>query len=246
MNKQIGINEFYDLNKMPQQEGLLVFGVSMSRIGNAQSARKCFDYMESFIPKILYPAVGLVFLYADSLYLYSDEKASILKKRFQNLIHSHKNEFSKLLKKHPLRIPKSISYLAWNQLVLETREFFDYFGKIQRIYKQDKKFQEYVKKDIGKKNPSQNEIDFILEEILIFYLISKGRVRLYNDYVQDKQKWILQCYPGKPLMSEVYLFQKNFFKLNNKDNVYENSFYDLEEKRIYDYNRLDLETFRSA
>ncbi len=236
-------NEFYDINKMPKQEGLLVFGISMSRIANSQSAKKCFAHMENFIPKILYPMVGLVFLYSDSLYLYSDEKAGVLKKRFQNLIHSHKNEFSKILKKHPLRIPKSFSYLAWNQLILESKEFFEYFSKLQRIYKEDKKFQEYVKTDIGNKKPMENEINFILEEILVFYLISKGRVRLYNDYIQDKQKWILQCYPGKPLKSEVYLFQKNFFKLSNPQNIYENSFYDLEDKKLYDYNKIDLEDF---
>jgi hypothetical protein len=79
-----------------------------------------------------------------------------------------------------------------------------------------------------------------LEEILILYLISKGKIRLCNDYVQDKQKWILQCYPGKPIFSEVYLFQKNFFRLENKQNIYQNSFYDLEEKKLYDYKKMVL------
>ncbi|MBI2629424.1 hypothetical protein HYW74_05050 [Candidatus Pacearchaeota archaeon] len=236
-------NQFYDVNKMPQQEGLIIFGISMNRIGNVQSAKKCFDYMNNFIPKIFYPVVGLIFIYADSLYLYSDEKASILKKRFQNLIHSHKNEFIKILRKHPSRIPKAFSYLSWNQLILETKEFFNYFGKLQKIYKEDKKFQEYVNQDIGKSKPAPNEIDFILEEILIFYLIAKGKVRLYNDYVQDKQKWILQCYPGKPLLSEIYLFQENFFRLSNPSNVYENSFYDLKDKKLYDYKKINLSNF---
>lgn len=236
-------NQFFDINKLPKQEGLLVFGISMSRIGNAQSAKKCFEYMDSFIPKILYPHVGLVFLYADSLYLYSDEKASRLKRKFQTLVHSHKYEFEKIIKKHPVRIPKAYSYMAWNQVILESKEFFEYFGKIQNIYKKDKKFQLYVKKDIGKSRPTQNEINFVLEEIVILYLMMKGKIRLYNDYVQDKQKWILQCYPGEPLLSEVYLFQKNFFKLKNPLNKFENSFYDLEEKKLYDYDKIDLELF---
>lgn len=236
-------NQLFDINKMPQKEGLLVFGISMSRIGNAQSAKKCFEYMEHFIPKIFYPRVGLIFLYGDFLYLYSDEKASSLKNKFQTLIHSHKNEFIKILKKHPTLIPSSISYLTWNQLILESKEFFEYFGELQKIYKKDKKLQEYVKRDIGKENPNENQINFILEEILIFYLIAKGKVRLYNDYVQDKQKWILQCYPGKPLASETYLFQNNFFKFKNPDNLYENSFYDLEEKKLYDYTKIDLDNF---
>ena len=233
--------DFFDINKLPQKEGLLVFGISMSRIGNAQGAGKCFGYMESFIPKIIKPSVGLVLLYADGLYLNSDEIASSLKKKFQALIHSHKYEFINLLKKHPLYIPKSISYLTWNQLLLETKEYFDYLGRLKEIYKIDKQFQHYVKEDISKNNPTQNEINFILEEILVFYLIAKGRVKLYNAYVQDKEEWILQCYPGKPLKSETYIFQKNFFKLFNTKNIYENSFYDLEGKKLYDYNKVILD-----
>ena len=77
----------------------------------------------------------------------------------------------------------------------------------------------------------------------MFYLVSKGKVRLNNEYVQDKQKWILWCYPGKPLLSEIYLFQKNFFKLSNPENVYENSYYDLIDNKLYDYTKIDLEDF---
>ena len=76
------------------------------------------------------------------------------------------------------------------------------------------------------------------------YLIAKGKVRLRNDFVRDHQKWILKCYPGKPLHSEIYLFQKNFFKLSNTKNIYENSFYDLVDKKLYDYTRVDLETIK--
>ena len=40
----------------------------------------------------------------------------------------------------------------------------------------------------------------------------------------------------------LYLFQQNFFKLNNPTNDYQAAFYDLEEKKLYDFNRVDLET----
>lgn len=244
MGKNPKINEFFDINKVPQKEGLLVFGISMSRIGNAQSAEKSFEHMKSFIPKIIKPAVGLILLYADGLYLNSDEIASSLKKKYQALIHSHKYEFIKLMKKHPWYIPKSISYLTWNQLLLESKEYFDYLGRLKEIYKKDKQFQSYLREDTGKTAPTQNEINFILEEILVFYLIAKGKVRLYNEYVQDKEEWILQCYPGKPLKSEIYLFQKNFFKMSNPKNTYENAFYDLEGKKLYDYSRVELDSLK--
>ena len=40
----------------------------------------------------------------------------------------------------------------------------------------------------------------------------------------------------------LYMQQKNPFQLSNPTNVYEHSIYDLEEKKLYNATRLDLET----
>ncbi|MEN9626260.1 MAG: hypothetical protein RL557_588 [archaeon] len=227
-------NEFYDIPRFPKQEGIIVFAISMSRIGNAQSAKKCFEYMERFIPKIIFPVVGLNFIYGDTLYLYSDGKANQLKNKYQTLVNSHKFEFKNILEKNPKYIPHSFSFNTWNQTILQSNEFMIFFGELKKIYQKDKILRKLVEEDIKKSNKEidDNSVNFILEEILLFYLITKGKVRLQNDYIQDKQKWILNCYPGKPLKSEIYLYQKNFFKLKNPDNVYENCFYDLEGKKL--------------
>jgi len=119
-------------------------------------------------------------------------------------------------------------------------------GRLTKIYTKDKKFQKHVKKDIKdyKKKISRDNVQFILEEILLFYLCSKGKIGLYNEYVQDKEKWILWCYPGKPLESEIYLYQKNLFNLKNPKNKYENCYYDLKDKKLYDFDNVDLETIK--
>ena len=67
---------------------------------------------------------------------------------------------------------------------------------------------------------------------------------LRNDYVQGNEDWVLWCYPGKPLKAQIYLTQKNFFNLKNPKNAYENAFYDLEEKKLYDFKRIDLATLK--
>ncbi len=72
------------------------------------------------------------------------------------------------------------------------------------------------------------------------YLIAKGKVVLNNEFVSHLEKWRLICYPGKPLKSEVYFWQKNFFKLKNPENVYENSFYDTLRKKLYDFTKVNL------
>ncbi|MGD9276003.1 MAG: hypothetical protein PVJ67_02425 [Candidatus Pacearchaeota archaeon] len=239
-------NKFFDINKFPSKEGMLVFGISMSKISNIQSATKCFDYIKELTNKVSYPYVGLTFLYSDNLYLYQKGEPSKLNKRFQNLMISHKNEFQKILNKNLWYIRDSFGFITWNQALLETKDFIGYFSKLKEIYKKDKTFQKYLREDIkeSKKKINEENIMFILEEILVCYLASKGILKFPNKFLNGKEKWVIWCYPGKPLKSEIYLYQKNFFKLQNKENDYENCYYDLEENKLYNYDNVDLKTLK--
>ena len=243
---KIPVNEFFDINKLPLEKGILVFPISMSRISTSQNAKSCWEHLRIFSPdKIIKPLVGLNIIYSDFLYLYSDEKASELKSKFSQLVINHKNEFNKIINKNKFYIQQAFSFTTWNQLYLECKEFTSYFGDLKQIYRKDKKFQKYIQDDLKsakKQKLDENQLNFFLEEILMSYLITKGKVRLQNEFVRDQQKWVLYCYPGKPLKSQIYLFQQNFFKLNNPTNDYQAAFYDLEEKKLYDFNRVDLET----
>lgn len=242
LNEQI-----FDINRLPQQEGLLLFAISMSKIGNIQSAEKCFEYMEYFLPKIIKPVVGLNIVYSDSLYFNSTEEAHIVKRKNEPLMHGHKYAFLNILKKHPQYIWPSFSFSSWSQMMLEAKDYFGLFGNLRKIYKSDELFQKLVREDArGKGVLTENEENFILEEILMFYLASKGVTNLKNDFIADKQKWALWCYPGKPLLSEIYLYKKNFFDLHNPQNIYESSFYDLTDKKLYDFSKINIEELKTA
>jgi len=247
MKKDI-TNQFFDLNKLPAEEGILVFPISMSRISNSQNAKNCFEYMKNFSPnKIIKPIVGLNFIYTDLLYLNFSENAIDIKNKFMPLASYHKNEFLKILSRNPIFIQKAFSFITWSQIYLESKDFIGLFGNLKKIYSKDKEFQKYVKEDsnsIGKTNLDDNQLNFFLEENLMSYLILKGKVRLSNNFIQGHEKWILYCYPGKPLKSQIYLFQQNFFGLMNRKNKYEDCFYDLEEKKLYDFKRVDLKTLQ--
>lgn len=77
----------------------------------------------------------------------------------------------------------------------------------------------------------------------MFYLLSKGKVGLPNEYIQGREKWILWCYPGKPLKGQVYVYQQDPLNLSNAKNIYENCAYDLEAKKLIDFTRIDLDTY---
>jgi hypothetical protein len=240
------INKFFDINKLPPEEGILIFPISMSRISNSQNPKSCWQYINIFSPKkIIKPVVGLNVIYGDYLYFNSDEKAADLKNKFMPLVLAHKNQFLKIISKNPFYIEKAFSFATWNQVLLECKDYTNLLGKLKIIYQKDAKFQKYMREDLkssGKKKFDKNQLNFFLEETLLVYLISKGKVSLTNDYVRGHEKWILWCYPGKPLKSQIYLFQKNFFGFHNEKNKFENCFYDLEEKKLYDFSRIDLDS----
>jgi hypothetical protein len=240
-------NQFFDINQLPVEEGLLFFGVSMNRISNRQSAENCFKDLQFIDTKIKKTkGIGMVMWYGDYLYFHSEEKAHILRDRYKHLMLSHKNSFSNILENKPEWTIKAFSFMSFGQVMLDNSSIFqNAFQQILEVYKTDQKFKECVHFDCTKIKVDFDErnILFILEELTAFYLASKGQLNFNNKFISGTEKWILQGYPGKPLKSEVYLFQLNPLKLSNPKNKFENSYYDLESKILYDYDRLDIDTF---
>lgn len=241
-------NEFFDINKLPKDWGILVFPISMSRISNSQNAAVCWDYLSHFNPKkVSVPQYGLNLLYGDALYMNTeDESASRLKKRYAELINSHKNAFDKIVAKHlttDIQIPKAINYTSWFQVYLMTNNFYIRFNEIRQILMQDETFVECLTEDselFGKKL-DESQIDFFVEEHLLFYFLVYGEISLDNKYVENREKWLLIAYPGMPPKALVYLVQQNPLNLQT-DNPYIGQ-YNLENKRFYDFKRLDLDTW---
>ncbi len=230
---------FYDINKFPKKSGLLVFGISMSKVSNSQSAPEVLKQIEYFYKKILYPHVGVQIVYTDTLYLNSQDPAFGLKNKYQTLMLSHKAELEKLIAKKPYLIPTAFAFNSWSQTILQTKSFFYYLGQLKATYKADPDFRRCVEQDIlaSKKELNSMNIEYILEEITMMYLISKNKVCFQNQYLQNQPEWTLFCYPGEPLKSETYLHNHNLLKLKNPGNCYENSFYDLKDRKLYRYTQ---------
>lgn len=241
-------NTFYDINKFPSEKGLLVFGLSMTKLSNRQNADNCLKDIEYFSPsKIAMPLIGLNFLYADFLYLYENKPAPELKDSLMFRIINHKNSMQKLLHKSRLdfQIQHAFSYIVWNQLYVGTNDFAEKLSKIKEIYAKDQTFQKCIQQDCEKygRTMQENQINFFLEEFLMCYLVSRGQVKLPNEYIENQQKWILFCYPGVVLKGMVYMYQLNPFDIDWSENPYQNCHYDLEAKKLIDFTRIDLETY---
>ncbi len=241
-------NQFFDINKLPPEKGLLIFGLSMNKLSNRQSPEKCIEDIRHFhTSKVSKPLIGLNFIYSDFLYLYSDKPAPVLKDSFMTQTISHKNGIQKLLEKNNLdfQIQHAFNYMVWNQLYVGTKDFNQKFDQLKKIYKEDKKFQKYLAEDcaVFDRDMEDNQVNFFLEEVLMMYLISKNQIKLPNEYIEGNQTWILWCYPGRPLKSEVYMHQLNPFDIDWPENPYEECQYDLESKQLIDFKKVDLETY---
>lgn len=240
-----GINEFFDINKFPKEPGITYYGISMPLLNNKQSPEECYKIDLSLVDKILVSNVGGIVGYSDGLYLNSKEEAMGLKQKFQKLIEEHKRAWLNLIKGNKFLIPSAFTFLTWQQLILECDNFTYYLVQLRKIYDKDFLFQKYVRLDIETTGREFNEytVSYILEEILLDYLIIKGKVNLPNDYTKGKEEWILNCYTGKPHRSTAYIHQINPFQIKNEKNIYEDSFYDLTNRKLYEFLRMDIETF---
>jgi hypothetical protein len=248
MTNPVPANTFFDIRKLPAEKGLLLFGLSMNKLFLRQSPEKCVQDIRHFhTAKVTKPLVGLNFIYSDFLYLYSNKPAPELKHSIMNQIIDHKNGVQKILEKNNLdfQIQHAFNYMAWAQLYVGTSNFNHLFETLKRIYKEDSFFQKYVKEDCDTygREMEDNQVDFFLEEILMFYLLTKNKIKLPNEYIEGQQKWILFCYPGKPLKSTVYMYQLNPFNLEWPENPYQNAHFDLETKQLIEFDRVDLETY---
>ncbi|MES2225199.1 MAG: hypothetical protein V4480_00120 [Patescibacteria group bacterium] len=220
----------------------------MNKLFLRQSPEHCVEDIRHFhTAKVSKPLIGLNFIYSEFLYLYSDKPAPELKDSFMNQIISHKNGLQNILGKNNLdfQIQHAFNYMAWAQLYVGTKDFNQLFASLKKIYATDELFQRYIKEDSEAygREMGDNQVNFFLEEILMFHLLTKNQVKLPNEYIEGQQKWILYCYPGRPLKSTVYMYQLNPFKLDWKDNPYQNAHFDLEAKQLIEFDRVDLETY---
>lgn len=242
-------NVFFDINKLPKGWGMIVFPISMSRILKDQNAENTLNFLRNFQPsKINENKVGITILYSDGLYEWKKDEEYVSRKNTLAFINNHRNSYLKQLDKSSFefQIKDAFDFISWNQISISTSDFMDKYNRCLDLAKVDDKFMEYIKQDCLDFNRpcDDGQINFFLEEIIVLYLISKMKVIFNNVFTENREEWTLLAYPGKPLKSMIYFFQKNIFGLNNTGNKYENSWYDLSEKKLIEFDRVDLETYK--
>ncbi|MEJ0054029.1 MAG: hypothetical protein WDN10_04920 [bacterium] len=235
---------YFDINKFPKDWGIIVFPISMSRIGNAQSPQACIDAMRFFLDKMTANRVGANFIYSEGLYMNFERDAFETKNRFANTAVSHMGGVRNLFLKssRELQIDSALSFESWFQMYLSYKDFFSAFKSVRKLYEDDADFRNYVASDAkaAGKELTEEQLSFYLEEHTFAYLLMNRQLRLRNDFVNDREQWVLLAYPGMPLLGQVYLVQKDPLGINDDSNPYKGQ-YNLEKKVFIPYLKVDLE-----
>src|SRR6056297_1930731 len=165
----LGINEFYDINKLPKSSGIYYLALSMPYLGSLQHPKELYEMDLETIEKQEASNTGVHVVYTDNLYFYSPDNAMELKTKFQRMIEIHKRTWVKLIEKNIFLIPKAFNFVTWNQLMLDCPNFTTYLENFRSIYDKDELLQKYVRLDIKKTGRRVNKytIGYILEEILL-------------------------------------------------------------------------------
>lgn len=237
--------KLFDINKFPADWGMLIFPISMSRIDAGQTPAEYEKYLRDFTSKVQVPKIGIHFFYTEGLYMNFEEKAYETKNAFIQKMVNHKNGVKKFVKKHFLefQIEKAFTFQSWFQMCLSSDDFLPLVKEANDLYENDEVLRTLMKKDAEGAGRELNEkqVQFFLEEFVFSYLAVYSKFQIENPYVEGKEEWELLCYPGKPLMSQIYFVQKNIRKFEKKQRSFIGH-YDLLEKKYYDFLTIDVTT----
>jgi hypothetical protein len=234
----------HDFTRFPEERGMIVFPISPTRISNSQSAKVYWEYVQELGRKIVRSeGIGVTFVYGDYLlFLTEQDLPATLRQRYLNLMVQHKNEFLEFVSKDTNWVRDYFQFHTYGQVRLDASKTYNkYLDKLFDIYKKDPDLQACVAHDIGNRQHTKEHASFVLEETLLFFLASKKIISYPNSIINHREKWVLHCYPGGPLATEYYLYSKNPFKLrtdeSEKGNKYEDHFYDLTGRKLYDLSK---------
>lgn len=236
----------HDINKLPT-DGYLVLPLSMSRLGDekGQSPEECYKVIEYFENKVSQVGIDFLFLYTNGLYFNNDEPALSVRKKTTQQMVDHKNGLLKLLKTKKKYIPQAAHFIPWDFVILNSPQFSEYYQTLLRLKGSDEKFKTALKEDLNGRDPTEANINFLIEEIVVTHLIRQKLIEFPKTLVKlDKFRLII--YPGTYLRADLYQWQKKALpqpeNLKEHSNLYYASQYDFTKKCINNFDALQRST----
>lgn len=230
----------FDINKI-QDDGYLILPLSMSRLATGQSPEFCYEVLEIFLKKLETLSSDVVLLYTNGLYFNSEEISFENRKKTTQQALNHAYAMRSLVENKKQFIPGAIHYLPIDYIIIGSPFFKEFFDKLKQLELKDEMFRKLLVADSRDERYSEANVNFLIEEIVVAHILRQRLVELPRTLVKT-DAWRLVAYPGKPLASDIYQWQKNILPKKDKTNPYAGAQYDLSEKQlsIFDEEVLDF------
>lgn len=240
-------DHFFDINRIPGN-GILVFPLSMSRLHLGQDPKTLYQFLCFFDKKIIEKTVDVVFIYTNGLYFNNSAPSSSIRKKSNFQMLTHKQELMRIIKKNNAFSPKTIHFLPWDYLILQSEAYLDIQSSIIKQANSDPFFKKLLQLEMKDNlDESLAHYEFIIEETVITYLIRNKLVQ-FPSTLSDANSWRLLFYQGRCLIPDVYLHQKQLLpqdkSIKQNDSWFHQlssaSMYNMERNILVDYNKINL------
>lgn len=222
----------FNINKI-SGSGTLILPISMSRIANGQNPDDCYEMLAYFEDKLESLSNDAILMYTNGLYFNTDDVAFEKRVKTNAQVLDHVSKMRNLIHKNKKFIPKAIHFMPIDYVILNSPKYQEMFTLLKKIESEDKNFQYFIKNDIGVREYTEANINFIIEEIVVGHLIREQYVDLPITLARQDE-WRLICYPGTFLQSEVYVYKQNFLEKNKYSiNDFRGTMYDFKEKILH-------------
>lgn len=231
------MDTFKDIVKLPNN-GTLIIPLSMAALHSYQKPSNVVQFIETFTEKVQDITNDIVFLYTDGLYLNSFDSAIGLKSKIQGQMFGHKNGLSKYIFKNKEWDPKAFHFMTWNQCLMSSPNFLEYSKKLEKLAKEDDHFLKCIQYDMGNRPLNEENIRFILEEVVMSYFLRHRKIELPKK-LSDNNEWNLIAYPGQCMETEVYV-NKHRILPYKQDNPFCHATYNSKENVLMDFKTYQI------
>lgn len=226
----------HDINLI-QGDGFLVIPISMARVSTGQTPEKIYEIFHYFAKKLGTYSNDVILLYTSGLYFNEDDLSYDKRVKMNEQVLNHSNALRKLIQKKKQYMPNAFHFLPIDYIILNSKEFHQFFYTLKKLEKKDKKFREVIKKDVGKRKYTEAHVNFILEEVSVAHIIRERLVEFPRTLVRN-DIWRLIVYSGDYMETDYYQWKNKILPQTDTLNPYNGSQYDFDKKKIFIFDQI--------
>jgi hypothetical protein len=231
------MKNYFDIQRL-KPNGTLILPLSMSKLHSDQSPIEIYKFLDFFSSKISEISIDVVFLYTNGLYFNTDENALDVRQKTNFQMIGHTRELRNMIIKNKKFIPQAFHYLPWDYVLLNATKYKELLDKLKVLKNSNEEFTKYIIADLGSREKTEANINFLLEEITVTYLMRQNLIE-FPHTLSNSSGWRLLCYPGNYIYSDVYVYQNKLLPSKIKAE-FSNSFYNIKEKLLYNFDTINL------